>query len=183
MNSQPDTIPQLEHHVAHNFDCQLCFKALRAPRSLHQGLFLKTLLPIAGPSVPAVNFFPAATTLRFFFLVAAETLAAVGALAPFFTTVVPVDIFDVLLLLLAQRISATAGACVFAAPRLVRDTAGFAVALAVGFVAFLPVVALERVGFGFSLTIFAKLAVAAIAAHFAGDGGSAGFRGEAGCDE
>jgi hypothetical protein len=111
MNSQPNAISILEHHAAHNFDYQLYFKTLWPPQSLHQGLFLKTLLPAAGPSVPAVTFFPAATTtLLFFFLVAAETLAVLGALAPFFTTVVPVDVFDVLLPLLAQRISATAGA-------------------------------------------------------------------------
>ena len=134
--------------------------------------------------VPAITFFAAAATqtLPFFFLAAAEVLVAVDALMPFFTTVVLVDVFDVLLLLLAQRISATAGAWVFATPRFARDTAGFAVAFAGGLVAFRPVAALERVGLDFSLIILAKLAVAAIAADFAGDGGSMGFKGGAGYD-
>lgn len=96
------------------------------------------------------------------------------------------EVVEMSLLLLAILVSAAA--CVAPTPRLALVAAGFEAA-AVGFVAFLPAPALARVPLGFSRTMFARVAVAAMAADLAGeiclDGescfeGDIGFKGEAG---
>lgn len=107
------------------------------------------------------------------------------------------DVVETSLLLLAVLISATA--LVAPAPRLALVAGGFEAA-AVGFVAFLPAPAFARVALGFSATMFARMAVAAMAADLAGEScldgercldgescfdGDIGFKGEAGrerCD-
>lgn len=76
------------------------------------------------------------------------------------------DVVEISLLLLAILVSATA--CVAPAPRLGLITAGFE-AMAVGFVAFRPAPAFARVVLGFSTTMFARIAVAAMAADLAGE--------------
>lgn len=101
------------------------------------------------------------------------------------------EVVDTSLLLLAILTStATCGAT---APRFALVAAGFEAA-AVGFVAFLPAAAFPRVVLGFSTTILATVAVAAMAADLAGEScfdgescfeGDMGFSGEAGrerCD-
>jgi len=155
-------------------------------------LFLNTLLPAGGTSA---TFFPAAPTPTPLFC--AVVFAAAGGLPAFLITVVAFDVVETSLLLLAILASATA--CVAPAPRLALVAAGFEAA-AVGFVVFLPAPAFARVALGFSTTMFARMAVAAMAADLAGEScldgercldgescfeGDIGFKGEAGrerCD-
>lgn len=102
------------------------------------------------------------------------------------------EVVETSLLLLAILVSATA--CVAPAPRLALVAIGFEAA-AVGLVAFLPTPAFARVALGFSTTMFARAAVAAMAADLAGEScldgkscldgescfdGDIGFKGEAG---
>lgn len=109
------------------------------------GLFRSTLRPAGGASTFALaaTLFPAALSTTFFF-------AAVegGALPPFLTTVVPVEVLEVLLLLLTDR--STAGSCMTGAPRFDRVTA--ILGAAGGFVAFRAGAAFPRTIFGFSGT-------------------------------
>ena len=130
---------------------------------IYYALFLRTLLPAAGPSIafgPAASFFPAAQ-------IAIVFLAAAGwAFVAFFTTVVAFEVPDMLLVLLTDRTSTAF--CVAATPRFGLVTADLAEV--VGFVALRPEVAADLVDFNLSTTRFAKLAVAVAAAALAGDG-------------
>lgn len=136
-----------------------------------------TRRPAAGASAFALaTFFPAALTPTPFLVGA---LAAGGAFAFDFTTVVPVDVAEVLLLLLTVRVSVAVGPV--GAPLLGR-TADVLGSIA-GFDALRPVAATVRPDFGFSPTICARVVVAARTAVLAGDAtliGDAGFSGEVG---
>ena len=140
------------------------------------GLFRSTLLPAAGPSTFALaaTFFPAALSATFFF-------AAVegGALPRFLTTVVPVEVLEMLLLLLTDRFAGASGTT--GAPRFDLVTASFGAAG--GFVALRAGAGLPRASFGSSLTEPAIVAGAATVVSLAGEAafrGEAGFRGETG---
>lgn len=122
------------------------------------GRFLNTLLPAGGGSAVAVAFFPAALTPAPFFSV-------VGAFFAFLTIVVPVDIAELLLVLLT--VLSPSISCLFS---------GAFFDLAAAF----PAAALGRPGFGLSGTILARVAVAAAAAAtFDLVGEVIGFNGDA----
>lgn len=141
--------------------------------------FRKTLLSAGGASaLAAATFFPAARTptVRFFFLLAA-VMTAVFNFPPFFMIVVPVDVLEALLLLLADRFSIGT----FNIPRFGLVAAGLAVAD--GLVAFRPVLAFALVGLPLSFVTIVKSAAAVIETALAGEAdlnGSIGFSGEAG---
>ena len=108
------------------------------------------------------------------------------ALPLFFTTVVAFEVVDRVLWLLTVRISGTGGGSI---PRFERVDAGLATTGTAALAALRPAPGLPLVGLGFSATMSARLAVAAIAADLAGDSGLAkvncfeglmGFRGDRG---
>ena len=140
-------------------------------------LFRNTLRPDGG-GASAATFFPTARTPISGFLLA----PAVAPFFVFFTIVVVFDALEILLVLLAFRISSGSGFCTgAAAPRFARTVPAFFTV--VGLVALRPVPALGRPGLGFSLTKTARLAVAAAAAALAGDAvliGENCFKGDSG---
>lgn len=113
-------------------------------------------------------------------LLAAAALAAV-VLPPFLMIVVPVELLEVLLVLLTDRISVGP----LLTPRLGLDTTGLLVGFgACGLLAFRPnVPAFARVDFVLPMTTLTAFRVAASAADLAGAinfGGITGFSGETG---
>ena len=92
------------------------------------GLFLSTLRVVGGSAFIGTTFFPAALTAAV--LVFAE--ATVAPRVAFFTTVVPVEVPDALLLLLTIRLSGPLA--ILALPRFALVTG--ALAAAAGFEAF-----------------------------------------------
>ena len=141
----------------------------------NHGLFLSTLRVAGGSAFKGATFFPAALTAAALVFADAAAAARVG----FFTTVVPVEVPDALLLLLTIRLSGSLD--ILALPRFALVTG--ALTGGAGFEAFRLVPAAGRPGLSLSLTRLARVVVAATAAALAGDGGfvaNAGFNGEAG---
>lgn len=158
--------------------------SLREPKGGPHVLFRKTLLPGGGASTGTATFFAAglALALVILFLLAIAALAAVG-LVPLLIIVVPVEVPEVLLLLLTERLSTGA----LFTPRLGLVVAGLGAGLgAGGLLALRPnVLAFARVDLVFPITTLTALRVAAIAADLAGAtifGGIISFNGEVECD-
>ena len=95
----------------------------------------------------------------------------------------PVDVAEVLLLLLTVRVSVGVGPV--GAPLFGRAAVALG-STTTGFDALRPVAASTRPAFGFSPAMFAKVVVAARTADLAGGAilmGDAGFSGEVGCEK
>lgn len=151
-------------------------------RKSHHVRFLKTLLPGGGPSTVVAAFFVTglAPVLRTLILLAGGALAA-AVLLPFLIIVVPVEVPEVLLVLLTDRISDGP----LLTPRLGLVATGLLIGFgACGLLAWRPnVPAFARVDLVLPMTTLTAFRVAAIAVDLAGAisfGGIIGFNGEAG---
>lgn len=172
----------ISRHTPKSVNAQSIRKVSRSTKESHYVRFLSTLLPGGGPSTAVAVFFTIGLTpvLRALFLVAGGALAA-AVLPPFLIIVVPVEVLEVLLVLLTDRISVGP----LLTPRLGLDTTGLLVGFgACGLLALRPnVLAFDRVDLVLPMTTLTAFRVAASAADLAGAinfGGIIGFSGETG---
>lgn len=153
------------------------------PERFHQARFLKTLLPGGGPSTTRATFFVVVLALVFTFLVLFAEAATAATLPPLRIIVVPVEVADVLLVLLTDRVSVET----LFTPRFGLVTAGLLIGLdTCGLLVLrLNALAFPRVDFvllTITLTVFSAAAITADLAGVASFGGIIGFNGDAACE-